>query len=210
MFNNYFINIFFTLAFLCIIQICPINAYIFDCLNGCMCNTEEFAVHCHSLNLESLEVPKSKLRGFDVIGLTNNKIKNLPTESELLGKFPDLKAVDLEGNRNFDCSSLENFKKLTILSDCGKTEEELEEQKKKLPTSGKPTEDCDFECMANRRAEEFHQYLLRLWEMIKSKVSEISKKHGFDKFIDDIQKFFSEDVSDFFKGIGKKFHDIKF
>ena len=48
--------------------------------------------------------------------------------------------MDLEGNRNFDCSSLENYKKLTILSDCGKTEEELEEQKKKLPTSGKPTE----------------------------------------------------------------------
>jgi isoleucyl-tRNA synthetase len=64
--------------------------------------------------------------------------------------------------------------------------------------------------MAERRTKEFHEYILRLWEMVKQKVSKISKKHGFDKFVNDVQKFFSEDVSDFFKGIGKKFNDIKF
>ena len=44
----------------------------------------------------------------------------------------------MEGNLGFDCDTLEQYKKLSVLSDCGKTPEELEEERAKLPTTAEP------------------------------------------------------------------------
>lgn len=38
-----------------------------------------------------ISMPESRLRGFSIIGITNNNIQKLPPESELLEKFPDLR-----------------------------------------------------------------------------------------------------------------------
>jgi hypothetical protein len=44
-----------------------------------------------------------------------------------------IQAVDLEGNPQFHCSTLHQYTKITVLSDCGKTVEELEKQGGRMP-----------------------------------------------------------------------------
>ena len=46
----------------------------------------------------------------------------------------------MEGNSDIDCETLEQYKKLSVLSDCGKTPEELEEERAKLPTTAEPNQ----------------------------------------------------------------------
>ena len=40
---------------------------------------------------EVIKLPELPLNGFSILGLTNNNIKRLPSEEELLKKLPDLK-----------------------------------------------------------------------------------------------------------------------
>ena len=196
--------------FLCLLTLLKhqSSAYTYTCLDDCECDTDDSAIHCHAGERDRLQMPKTKLRGFDVVGLTRNNIKVLPSEDLLLEKFPDLKAVDVEGNADFDCSTLDQYSRITVISDCGKTPEELEKERAKLPTTAEPNDECDVGCQADRRAKELHQYIVRLWEVIKEKLREVSKKHGLDKFVEDVQKFFSEDVGPFFNDMGKKISNL--
>ena len=131
----------------------------------------------------------------------------------------------MEGNLGFDCDTLEQYKKLSVLSDCGKTPEELEEERAKLPTTAEPDQviykenndlwiiklkECDIGCQAERRARELHEYIKRLWEMIKEKLGKVAKQNGLDKFAEDVENFFREDVGGFFSDVGQKISNFHF
>ncbi|KAL3112105.1 hypothetical protein niasHT_012074 [Heterodera trifolii] len=111
---------FFTFTLICSTGV---EAYTFHCLIGCRCDTNEEIIHCddHVLR-KTVPLPPhgTHLRGFTVLSLTNNNIDELPDEQLLMTKFPDLKSVDVEDNKNFDCDTLKLFTKLNVLSDCGK------------------------------------------------------------------------------------------
>ncbi|MFH4984771.1 hypothetical protein AB6A40_011480 [Gnathostoma spinigerum] len=61
-------------------------------------------------------LPEHRLRGFMVLGLSNNNITRLPSEEDLKEKFPDLVAVDVEGNKVFDCNSTKEYKTIRGVS----------------------------------------------------------------------------------------------
>ncbi|KAL3120678.1 hypothetical protein niasHT_007970 [Heterodera trifolii] len=193
---------YFLTAFLLLVLAKGFEGYTFSCLDGCECDTDDEAIHCHNRpDRHSVQLPPSRLRGFTVLALTRNNIDVLPSEEVLLEKLPDLKAVDVEGNEHFDCSTLDHYRTLMVMSDCGKTPEQLEADRAKLPTDTQPNEDCDFECVANRRSRELREYVKHLWEMVKEKVSRLAKKHGLDKVVDDVGNFFND--------VGERISNIK-
>jgi len=161
--------------------------YIYTCLDNCDCDTDDEAIHCHSGERETLHMPATRLRGFSVIGLTRNNIRQLPSQTLLLQKFPDLKAVDVEGNPNFNCSSLDYYTKVVVMSDCGKSADEL--LNSTLPSTIEPTADCDFACQRDRHVKALQDYLIRLWRMIKAKVAELKREN---KWMQDVENFFAE------------------
>lgn len=71
-----------------------INGVRFECIPDkplCSCDTEQEAIHCHNMDLTTLPFPESgRLRGFNVLGLTGNPIRRLPSQEEILKHYPDL------------------------------------------------------------------------------------------------------------------------
>ncbi|VDD91046.1 unnamed protein product [Enterobius vermicularis] len=127
--------------------------YLYECLDNCQCDTDDEAIHCHSGQRETLTLPKNRLRGFSVIGMTYNNIKSLPAEEEILKKFPDIRAIDVERNPNFDCSTLSNYKTVTVGALIATLSEINEFQ------------DCNFSCFAKKHYEKLHTYVLELWKV---------------------------------------------
>uniref|UniRef100_A0A1I7UT30 LRRNT domain-containing protein n=1 Tax=Caenorhabditis tropicalis TaxID=1561998 RepID=A0A1I7UT30_9PELO len=161
----------------------PIPGYVFDCLDNCECDTNDEVIHCHNGDRTQLRLPSGeRLRGFPVIGLTYNKLVRLPDEETLLAKFPDLKVVDVERNPDFDCSTVEEYKDIKIVSDCNKNVTEIS----KVPKLFRPTRDCDVACQASRHYAKLHEYVLSLWEIIKEKY----ENFDLDSTLRDIQEFF--------------------
>uniref|UniRef100_A0A183C9H2 ShKT domain-containing protein n=1 Tax=Globodera pallida TaxID=36090 RepID=A0A183C9H2_GLOPA len=208
---------YFVTAFLLLVSAKGLNGYTFNCLDGCECDTDDEAIHCHNRpDRLRVQLPPIRLRGFTVLALTRNNIEVLPSEEVLLEKLPDLKAVDVEGNDNFDCSTLDHYSKLAVMSDCGKSAAELEADRTKLPSDTQPTEvlgidlmylnrfhqkDCDLKCVADKRSRELREYVKHLWEMVKQKISRLAKKHGLDKVVDDVGSFFND--------VGERISNIK-
>uniref|UniRef100_A0A914HUD7 Uncharacterized protein n=1 Tax=Globodera rostochiensis TaxID=31243 RepID=A0A914HUD7_GLORO len=193
---------YFATAFLLLVSARTLNGYTFTCLDGCECDTDDEAIHCHNRpDRLRVQLPPSRLRGFTVLALTRNNIEVLPSEEVLLEKLPDLRAVDVEGNDNFDCSTLDHYSKLAVMSDCGKSAAELEADRTKLPSDTQPTEDCDLNCVAEKRSRELREYVKHLWEMVKQKISRLAKKHGLDKVVDDVGSFFND--------VGERISNIK-
>lgn len=61
-------------------------------MDSCECDTDDEVILCHNIpDRKEFELPLKRLRGFKVIGLTQNDIRKLPKEKILLEKFPDLK-----------------------------------------------------------------------------------------------------------------------
>ncbi|KAK5969139.1 hypothetical protein GCK32_018043, partial [Trichostrongylus colubriformis] len=140
--------------------------YVFDCLDKCECDTDDEVVHCHNGERTKLTLPEGqRLRGFPVIGMTYNNIVNLPDEKLLLNKFPDLKVIDVERNPNFNCSSLNQYDQIKIVSDCHKNISEIS----RVPRIFRPTRDCDLACQAERHYAALHKYVLHLWSIMKEK-----------------------------------------
>ncbi|PAV55779.1 hypothetical protein WR25_13060 [Diploscapter pachys] len=176
------------------------TAYFFDCLDGCECDTEDEIIHCHNGNRKQLILPKgSRLRGFPVIALPYNDIKNLPNEETLLNKFPDLKVIDVERNPNFDCDSLTNYDKVKIISDCFKNATEVDQ----VPKIMRPTRNCDLTCQANKHYEKLHEYVLHLWEIIKQKYNDFD----YDDTMRSIKQFFTMTIEKI-KKLGSDIKDI--
>jgi len=174
--------------------------YIFTCLDGCDCDTDDEAIHCHHGDRDALPLPANRLRGFSVLGFTRNNIRQLPSQAVLLQKFPDLKAVDVEGNPNFNCSTLDYYDRVVVMSDCGKSQEEL--LNNTLPSTPEPTADCDFACQRDRHVKSLQDYLIRLWRMIKSKMAELKREN---RWMQDVEDFFNEwtqKISDTLKDLG--------
>ncbi|VDN57105.1 unnamed protein product [Dracunculus medinensis] len=131
-----------------------ISAYIFPCLDGCQCDTNDEAIHCHSGKRISISMPESRLRGFSIIGITNNNIQKLPPESELLEKFPDLRAIDVEGNNNLDCDSVKSFEIIKVYSHCEGSQSATVIRGHRLPDIEMPTDVC-FICFAAENISKF-------------------------------------------------------
>ncbi|MCP9266382.1 hypothetical protein DINM_021929 [Dirofilaria immitis] len=123
--------------------------YVFPCLDGCQCDTDDEVIYCHNGRRNTLNLPDNRLRGFVVIGLTNNAIEKLPDEKSILEKYPDLKAIDVEGNERFDCESLKEYKTIKT---------------------------CDFQCQLDKHYKVLYSYLVKLWKMLKTKYDEIDKE----------------------------------
>lgn len=114
--------------------------YVFQCLDKCECDTSDQTIHCHNGNRNRFQLPDDPLRGFRIIGMTRNDLEYLPSEEALKESFPDLivscpsgiitssisQAIDVEANPHFDCSTLDQYKQIQILSNCGKDESELD------------------------------------------------------------------------------------
>lgn len=84
-----------------------------------MCDTDEEVISCHNNPKRTqLPLPEKRLRGYNVIGITNNDLRVLPEESVLKSKFPDLQGIDVFNNPNFDCTQIPEFKQIHILSAC--------------------------------------------------------------------------------------------
>ncbi|CAD6193660.1 unnamed protein product [Caenorhabditis auriculariae] len=173
--------------------------YVFDCLDGCECDTEDEVVHCHDGKRTKLHLPEGqRLRGFPVIGLTYNDIVRLPDEEVLLSKFPDLAVVDVERNPNFDCNSLNDYSKVKIVSDCFKNVSEIS----RVPKLYRPTKDCDVACQASRHYAKLHEYVLSLWEVLKEKY----ENFDFDATMKVIQEFFTRTMQKI-NTMGKELHE---
>lgn len=166
---------------------------MFDCLDKCECDTDDEVVHCHNGERTELQLPTGqRLRGFPVIGLTYNNIVNLPDEKTLLNKFPDLKVIDVERNPNFNCSSLHEYDRLKIVSDCHKNVSEIS----RVPRIFRPTLECDFACQAEKHYNALHQYVLHLWSILKQKYEDFN----LDETLRQVQEFFvklANSVNDF-------------
>ncbi|VDP07700.1 unnamed protein product [Heligmosomoides polygyrus] len=170
-----------------------LSGYVFDCLDKCECDTDDEVVHCHNGERTELQLPTGqRLRGFPVIGLTYNNIVNLPDEKTLLNKFPDLKVIDVERNPNFNCSSLHEYDRLKIVSDCHKNVSEIS----RVPRIFRPTLECDFACQAEKHYNALHQYVLHLWSILKQKYEDFN----LDETLRQVQEFFvklANSVNDF-------------
>ena len=71
-----------------------VSGYVFKCINDCECDTDFETIHCHNnKERQRLELPEKRLRGYTVIGITNNDIRVLPSEELLKEKFPDLQVI---------------------------------------------------------------------------------------------------------------------
>ncbi|CAJ0960440.1 unnamed protein product, partial [Mesorhabditis belari] len=163
-------------------------AYMFDCLDKCECDTEDEVIHCHNGQRTKLTLPTgTRLRGFPVIGLTFNNIQKLPDQDTLLEKFPDLKIVDVERNPNFDCSSLENYNRIKIITDCEKNITDIQ----RVPRIDRPTRECDLACQAEKHYKKLHEYALQLWEVIKQKY----ENFDVDESLKQIREFFKKVVA---------------
>ncbi|KAM3726948.1 Nuclear RNA export factor [Dirofilaria immitis] len=185
--NKKMINLsFFTTFYLSIIS-SAIYGYVFPCLDGCQCDTDDEVIYCHNGRRNTLNLPDNRLRGFVVIGLTNNAIEKLPDEKSILEKYPDLKAIDVEGNERFDCESLKEYKTIKVYSDCEGSEPILTKDRR-LPdiNIGEPTDTCDFQCQLDKHYKVLYSYLVKLWKMLKTKYDEIDK----EKIVKDVQDFF--------------------
>lgn len=96
----------------------------------------------------------------------------------------------MECNLNFDCSSIGQFKKLQIMSDCDKPDNETHCES--FPTNYPPTEvvilknklsilkaifflfkECDAGCQTKRYYEKLHQYILKLWRALVKKYKKL-------------------------------------
>ncbi|KAK0396374.1 hypothetical protein QR680_001697 [Steinernema hermaphroditum] len=166
------------------------SAYLFPCLDRCECDTEDEIIHCHNGARTQVMLPETRLRGFVVIGLTNNKIKHLPSEELLLEKFPDLMAVDVEANPDFDCETLDHYNKIKILSNCGK-EGGMSTIVTGVPVPNQPdqpTESCDVPCQVRKHIDTLQQYAKKIWIVVKHKVQTFDK----DQFMQDVQDFFAK------------------
>ncbi|OZC08411.1 hypothetical protein X798_04611 [Onchocerca flexuosa] len=176
-----------------------IYGYVFACLDGCQCDTDDEVIYCHNGHRTTLNLPDTRLRGFVVIGLTNNAIEKLPDEKSILEKYPDLKAIDVEGNEQFDCDSLKEYKTVKVYSDCEGSEPMITNGHR-LPdiNIGQPTDaridilnntwfqTCDFQCQVDKHYKILYNYLVKLWKMLKTKYDEIDK----EKIVKDVQDFF--------------------
>ncbi|VDK71924.1 unnamed protein product [Litomosoides sigmodontis] len=185
----------FATFFLSIIS-STIYGYVFPCLDECQCDTDDEVVYCHNGRRTTLELPDVRLRGFVVIGLANNEIQNLPDEKSILQLFPDLLAIDVEGNAQFDCESLKGYEKIKIYSDCNGSEPLMITRNLRLPNIIEPVDTCDFQCQVNKHYKIFYNYLVKLWKMLKMKYDNIDK----EKIIND--------VKDFFVSIAKKIDEL--
>uniref|UniRef100_A0A8R1TUW4 LRRNT domain-containing protein n=1 Tax=Onchocerca volvulus TaxID=6282 RepID=A0A8R1TUW4_ONCVO len=185
-----------------------IYGYVFPCLDGCQCDTDDEVIYCHNGRRTTLNLPDTRLRGFVVIGLTNNAIEKLPDEKSILEKYPDLKAIDVEGNERFDCDSLKEYKTVKVYSDCEGSEPMITNGHR-LPdiNIGQPTDasfiflintrkhftlssfscdTCDFQCQVDKHYKILYSYLVKLWKVLKTKYDEIDK----EKIVKDVQDFF--------------------
>lgn len=177
------------------------TGYVYPCLDKCDCDTADETIHCHNGERTTLALPESgRLRGFHVIGMTFNKIEKLPKEDEILDKFPDMLAIDVERNPNFDCSSVLEYSKIKIISDCYKNVTDISQ----IPELLRPTKECDFECQAKKHYEDLHKYVMKLWEVIKEKYRTFDK----DQALEQIKTFFIETVQSLNRSIDKKLEDF--
>uniref|UniRef100_A0AC34GRS3 Uncharacterized protein n=1 Tax=Panagrolaimus sp. ES5 TaxID=591445 RepID=A0AC34GRS3_9BILA len=162
------------------------SSYVFKCLNGCECDTDDETIHCHNnRDRQRMELPEKRLKGYNYIGMTHNDIRVLPSEDLLLEKFPDLQAIDVELNPNFDCSTLPQYNKVQVLSDCGKDASDLTTEVYEVKP---PTEDCDNECQLKRHYDSLHAYVLKLWEILKEKFEHLNKT----KLVTDVRNWINE------------------
>ncbi|WKY12996.1 hypothetical protein Q1695_004092 [Nippostrongylus brasiliensis] len=159
------------------------SGYVFDCLDHCECDTDDEVIHCHNGERTQLTLPTGqRLRGFPVIGVTYNRIVNLPDEATLLSKFPDLKVIDVERNPDFNCSSLHLYDKIKIVSDCHKNISEIS----RVPRIFRPTRGCDLTCQAEQHYKALHKYVLDLWAILKQKY----ENFDLDETLRQVQEFF--------------------
>uniref|UniRef100_A0A7E4ULF9 LRRNT domain-containing protein n=1 Tax=Panagrellus redivivus TaxID=6233 RepID=A0A7E4ULF9_PANRE len=178
-----------------------VNAYIFECVGGCLCNTSDEIIHCHNVSSrQRLEMPPERLRGYTYIGMTNNDIRVLPSEDLLFEKFPDLKAIDIDGNRNFDCSTLDQYTRIHILSDCGKSPEEIGQR---TVVDEPATPDCDTHCKLQHHYKALHAYAMKLWKTLKTKLEELNNT----PFVTDVRKWVGETIANLRAKLEEKFPD---
>lgn len=151
---------------------------------------DDETIHCHNrLNRQRIQLPEKRLRAFRYIGMTYNDIRVLPSEELLLSKLPDLQVIDVESNRNFDCSTLPGYTKIQILSDCGK--EVNNEYVTYVPDIEPPNEQCDHECQLKKHYDALHAYVLKVWDMLKEKFEQVSKT----QVVTDVRTWFDELIS---------------
>ncbi|KAE9556116.1 hypothetical protein FO519_000604 [Halicephalobus sp. NKZ332] len=168
-----------------------VSGYIFKCIGKCECDTDVETIHCHNDgDRQRLELPEKRLRGYSYIGITHNDIRVLPSEELLLEKFPDLQAIDIEQNANFDCSTLDHYKKIQILSDCGKNPDEIENIN--VYDIMPATNDCDYKCQVKRHYDSLSAYVRRLLKVLQEKFDNLNNT----KFVTDIRNWFSELIAD--------------
>ncbi|CAI5452644.1 unnamed protein product [Caenorhabditis angaria] len=166
------------------------NAYVFDCLDKCECDTNKEVIHCDDEGRTKLVFPNNeRLRGFSVISLSFNNIIRLPDEKSILDKFPDVEKIDVERNPGFDCASLKNYEKIEILSDCSKSLEDI----LRVPKILRPTRECDFGCRVRNGFGNFQKYLVNLWETMKEKY----RNFNLNDTLQHIQQFFTDTFSRF-------------
>uniref|UniRef100_A0A0N4ZKP1 LRRNT domain-containing protein n=1 Tax=Parastrongyloides trichosuri TaxID=131310 RepID=A0A0N4ZKP1_PARTI len=150
---------------------------IFKCLDNCECDDGEGIIHCHKLGWTLLNLPKTPMRKFKVLRLTDNNLEYLPSEEMLKTKFPDLEGVDVEGNPKFECESLKYYRKLTVFSDC--TEDGI------IPTKGSTTtqstsqvdEECDLQCEIANKARDLANYAKIYWKKFVDKLKQFDREN---------------------------------
>ncbi|CAI4228929.1 unnamed protein product [Auanema sp. JU1783] len=147
------------------------------CLDDCICELSESnpLIRCEAGDRTEVNIPKRAVGGFEILALPCNNIVNLPTPEILQAFFPDVKAIDVEGNPSFNCSQLDMYKKdFVINSDCGKD----------VPFDCASIEkECDFKCSGLHKIKE-------LWKKFKETIARKAKEWGADQAFQDVQDWF--------------------
>lgn len=108
-----------------------------SCLDDCLCEQDESnpLIRCDNGKRTTIQLPTQPMPGYEILGtflcrlnlcqifsaIPCNDVRHLPTSELLFAAFPDLKAIDVEGNPNLDCSELPALREQVVInSDCGK------------------------------------------------------------------------------------------
>uniref|UniRef100_A0A1I7XR22 Protein AMN1 homolog n=1 Tax=Heterorhabditis bacteriophora TaxID=37862 RepID=A0A1I7XR22_HETBA len=164
-----------------------VHSNIINCLDDCLCDrTEEDAViRCEHGDRKEFSIPTNEMSGYKYIAFTCNDLRSLPSVNLLKAAFPDLQGIDIQGNVNFDCSSLKAFEsKVAILSDCDADTKPIkcdESSEVCLYCYGLT---CDWKCKTLDKLRE-------MWKKFKMALNRKIKDWGAEETVNDISNWFT-------------------
>ncbi|EFO99427.1 hypothetical protein CRE_22349 [Caenorhabditis remanei] len=160
---------------------------IYSCLNGCQCDTgtRNPTIRCDNRNMTHFPLPiANPQKGFNFLALSCNNIQSLPDATFILTAYPDLHGIDIMGNAELNCSSLQSLEgKIATLSRCNYPLDPVHcLSAVNGQASDKQKSSCDQTCRSIKKLEE-------LWDQIKKIAKQIDIENYLNVFAKALNDF---------------------